>query len=91
VRHEFSVSVYQIGHIVQIDLLRNNSKVKTFDKRDQLRYDISKLEHSGSSNPYEGIINYLNTFEAYSTPINLVESFADSLSILKKVEDKLTF
>jgi len=88
-KDELQMTVYQSGQIVNFDLINNNSFVKTFDKVNSMKYKITKPESIEKENIYEGIIGYLNTLEKCQTQISLIESFKNSLTILKKVEDKL--
>ena len=89
-RDELLVTVYQNGQIVTIDLVKNYSIIKTFSRDNILKYDVTKPVTSESGNIYEGIVSFLNTFETYQTPVSLLESFKNSLIILKKVEDKIS-
>jgi len=89
-RDELLISVYQPKQIVNIDLKKNFSIIKTFNKDNILEFDITKPVVSKDENPYEEIINYLITFETFQTPVSIMESFRSSLSIFKKVEDKIT-
>jgi hypothetical protein len=88
-KDELLVTVYQNEQIVTLDLVKNYSLVKTFNKDNILKYDVTKPVSSELENIYEGIIVYLNTFETYQTPVSLMESFKNSLTTLKKVEDKI--
>jgi hypothetical protein len=88
-KNEFLVMVYQSGQIVAIDLEKNNSFVKTYHKDNILKYDVTKPVSSETGNIYESIVGYLNTFETYQTPVSLMETFKNSLSIQKKIEDKM--
>jgi hypothetical protein len=88
-KDELFVTVYQSEQIITLDLVKNYSVVKTFNEENILNYDVSKAVSSELENIYEDIIGYLNTFEIYQTPVSLIESFKNSLVILKKVEDKI--
>ncbi len=89
-RNELFVTVYQNEQIVTMDLIKNYSIIKTYSKDNIMKYDVTKPFSSEFGNIYEGIVSYLNTFETYQTPVSLMESFKNSLSVFKKVEDKLT-
>jgi len=86
---ELSVTVYQPKQIVYIDMVRNTSNVKTFKSNNIVEYEVTKPESIASNNPYSEALNYLNAFEAFDTPVSLIESFKKSLMVLKKIEDKL--
>jgi hypothetical protein len=89
-KDELLVTVYQKGQIVSINLEKNNSSVKTYKKENIQAYEVTKPTAYEHGNVYEGIIGYLSTFDTYHTPVSLLENFKSSLSILKKVEDKIT-
>ena len=86
---ELQITVYQPKQIVYIDLVRNTSNVKTFKSNNVLEYEVTKPDPIVSDNPYNEALNYLNAFEAFDTPVSLIESFKKSLIVLKKIEDKL--
>jgi hypothetical protein len=88
-KDELLVTAYQSGQIVTIDLEKNNSVVKIYNRDNVQKYDVIKPVSSEAENVYEGIIDYLNTFETHPTPVSLMENFKSSLSILKKIEDKI--
>jgi Oxidoreductase family, NAD-binding Rossmann fold len=88
-KDELQITAYQSGQIVNIDLIKNNSFVKTFDAVNTMKYKITKPESTEKENIYESIVGYLNTVEKCQTQISLIESFKNSLTTLKKVEDKL--
>jgi predicted dehydrogenase len=86
---EFILNVYRSGQIVSIDLIKNSSVVKTFNKNNILEFDSMKPILTKNENPYEEIINYVNTFETYQTRVSHLESFKNSMDILKKTEEKI--
>jgi predicted dehydrogenase len=87
-REEFLLTVHGPGQIVSIDLIKNTSVIKTFNKNNILDFDSTKPIVPKDENPYEEIINYINTFETYQTPLGHLESFKNSMSVLRKVEEK---
>ncbi len=87
-RDEFFLTVYQTGQIVSIDLNKNLSIIKTFNRNNVLEFEITRPVIPKDENPYEEIINYINTFETYLNPVNHLESFKNSMLILRKVEEK---
>ena len=88
-RDELFCTIYQSEQIIDIDLIKNCSTIKTFSKDDIMKFEVRKPPITASLNIYESIISYLETFEINQSQINLMETFKNSIDTLKKVEDKI--
>jgi predicted dehydrogenase len=85
----FNVVVYQPRQIVELDLARFSSIVKSYKKDNILECETIKPSGHHNENPLNVTIGYLSVFEAFDTPVNVMECLRNSLQVLRKVEDKL--
>jgi len=85
---EFSISVYQQNQIVNIDMLKNSATIRTFSDN-ILTPEVEKITSSGDENPYSQILTYLYALETLNTQVGLMESFKNSLHLLKKIQEKI--
>jgi hypothetical protein len=88
-RDELTVNVFQKNQIVTIDLIKNYSLVKTFNRDNLLDCEITKPVVSKDENPYVEILNYLNAFEGFNTSVSILESYKYTLTVFSKFEEKL--
>jgi predicted dehydrogenase len=86
----FNISVYQSRQIVELDLVKYSSKVKSFKKDNILDYETIRPTSQNDENPYNVIISYMSAFETFDTPVNIMENLKNALLVLKKIDDKLS-
>ena len=86
---ETIITAYQPGQIIQTDLIKNVSSIKSYNSSNPMSFEVSKLPKTKDENPYKELFEYMKAFNDMKTAVSMLGHFKNTLSILKVAEAKL--
>lgn len=86
----FSLNIYQLNQIINVNLLRNKLSIKSFDTNGLVKFiPTIPLAKDSNNNAYSEILNYIAAFNSLNTYVSTINDFRDSYEILSKIKEKI--